>query len=86
VALFAGHPKKRRPAVSRWLAPGQTLTFGTRIKRLEYVVGRSDSSGELTLVNLGLLNTRNGRQQSITPADFYRTTPDASASAHRWLQ
>ncbi|MET1000152.1 MAG: Ig-like domain-containing protein [Marmoricola sp.] len=86
VYFFAGNPRKDRPDISRTLGAGKTLVMGTRLRRLQYVVGRPTSDGDISLVSFGLLNTRNGRQRTIVPEDFSRTTPAIPSSANRWLQ
>jgi hypothetical protein len=86
VYLFAGNPRKQRPDISRTLGAGKTLVMTTRLRRLEYVVGRPTSDGDISLVSYGLLNTRNGRQRTIVPEDLARSAPATRSTANRWLE
>lgn len=86
VYFFAGNPRKDRPDISRTLGAGQTLVMTTKLRRLQYVVGRPTSDGDVSLVSFGLLNTRNGRQRTIVPESFARTTPGLPSTAGRWLR
>jgi hypothetical protein len=86
VFLYAGNPKKARPTISRTVGAGQTIVVTTKLRRLQFVVARPTSDGDLSLVSFGLLNTRTGRQQTGGPEDFERSAPTQHTSVDRWLQ
>ncbi len=60
VLLYAGDPKKERPLFQRFIYPGHTFVFSTKVKRLVYLTILAPKGKDESLVNYGLLNTRNG--------------------------
>ena len=58
--LLAGSPKADRPSVQRVLYPNRSFTMTTKLRRVQYVTALAPRNDELTLVNIGVLNTRNG--------------------------
>ncbi len=81
MTLLAGNPNKARPSIRRAVKAGQSTTFRTKLRRVAFVVARRDSAGDLTLVNLGSLNTRNGRQHGMTAEDFEEDFGGSGTSA-----
>ncbi len=84
LAVFAGSPKKSRPTFSRTVPAGKTVVFATRLRRVEYVVALRGADGEFSLVNVGRINTKNGRSL-IATLDGARMTPGTQARANRWI-
>ena len=58
--LLAGDQRKGRPELQRVLYPGKSATLVTKTVRVYYVTALAPRDAGLTLVNDGLLNTRNG--------------------------
>jgi hypothetical protein len=87
MVILAGSPTKARPSLTRTLRPGQTASFKTKDKRIEFFALVKDLDGTYVLTNLGLLNTRNG-SQSITTGDnaFFREHPQARTLQRQWLR
>ncbi len=97
LSLWAGNPNANRPSIRRPIKPGQSTTFRTKLRRVAFVIVRRDSTGELTAVNFGSLNTRNGRQRNIVVSDFedessgsgrtsaFKATPGLASPRTNWL-
>jgi hypothetical protein len=86
VILLAGNPKKSRPAVQRVIYPGRTFTYSTKQRRLAYVGILAPKSGEFSLINQGILNTRNGhiRGQFYGGAGGFRSAESARTTQEFW--
>ncbi|MCW2808701.1 MAG: hypothetical protein JWQ93_2656 [Marmoricola sp.] len=85
LVILAGSPKRSRAAFQRTVLAGKSVTFPTRLRRVVYVVALRDASGEFSLVNVGMINTRTGRSLVVTPGDELRTAPSLRARAQHWL-
>lgn len=86
VVLFAGSPKAKRPLLQRAVAPGDTVSIRTKVRRVFFVAGMRTVDDELSLISYGSLNTRNGRQyvELVTEEDEdYRKAPNMRSLASR---
>jgi len=90
VIVLAGNPKKNRPAVQRVLYPNRSFTFSTKLKRLAYLGILAPKSAEISLINVGFLNTRNGHIRGQYLGDYYdeefRTGSSARTTQDLWVQ
>ncbi len=84
LAVFAGSPKKSRPTFRRTVPAGKTVVFATRLRRVDFVVALRGSDGDFSLVNVGRINTENGRSLVASP-DGARVAQGARARAIRWI-
>lgn len=85
LAVFAGNPRKGRPAFQRTVPAGKTLVFATRLPKVQYYVAVRGADGEFGLVNVGQINTRTGRGYVYLPDDEFRAGPARDTTAKRWL-
>ena len=86
VIVFAGNPSKDKPEFRHAAAPGRTVSFSTRSKKVQFIVVMPLRDGDFSIANVGLLDTRTGRQQVSTLGDNLRAAPGASRTpADRWL-
>jgi hypothetical protein len=87
MVVLAGSPTRSRPSLTRTLGPGQTASFRTKDKRIQFFALVKDLDGTYVLTNVGALNTRNG-SQSITTGDnaFFREHPAMRALQRQWLR
>ena len=92
MVVLAGSPKRAQPSLTRTLGGGQTATFRTKDKRIEFFALVQDLDGTYVLTNLGNLNTRTGRQSLVTGDNaflrkgYFREHPGASALERQWLR
>ncbi len=86
--VAAGSPKKRKPALFRTLAPGESVVLVTKVRRLLFVSARRGTEGYPMLVGYGYVRTKTGkvivRTLENEDADF-RTTAQAAPQARRWI-
>lgn len=88
--IAAGSPNRRKPAIFRTLAPGQSAVLVTRQRRIVFVSARRDSEGFPLLVGYGIVRTRTGHviARAIENEDL-RTAPragtQAGTQARRWI-
>lgn len=85
LAVFAGNPKKDRAAFQRTVPAGKTVVFATKLRKVQYYVVVRGSDGEFSLVNIGQINTRNGRGSIYTLDDEFRAGPARDTTSKRWL-
>jgi hypothetical protein len=87
MVVLAGSPRKARPSLTRTLGAGQTASFKTKDKLIQFFALVKDLDGTYVLTNLGSLNTRTGRQ-SIVSGDnaFFRQHPQARTLERQWLR
>lgn len=83
--LYAGNPKKERPSVQRVLYPGRSFTMTTKLRRVQYVTALAPRNDDLTLVNVGLLNTRNGHLRGVYLGIYFGDEFASEARATREL-
>jgi hypothetical protein len=87
MVVLAGSPKKSRPAITRTLGAGQSTSFKTKDKSIEFFALVKDLDGSYVLTNLGTLNTRNGRQRIVSGDNaFFREHPQARTLQRQWLR
>jgi hypothetical protein len=87
MVVLAGSPTKPRPSLTRTLRPGQTASYKTKDKRIEFFALVQDLDGTYVLTDLGILNTRNGSQRIATGDNaFFREHPQARALQRQWLR
>jgi hypothetical protein len=92
MVVLAGSPKKARPSLTRTLGAGQTATFRTKDKRIDFYALVKDLDGTYVLTNLGSLNTRTGHQTVVTGDNaffrtgYFRQHPAARDLERQWLR
>jgi len=87
MVVLAGSPKKSRPSLTRTLGAGQTASFKTKDKTIEFFALVKDLDGTYVLTNLGTLNTRNGSERVVSGDNaFFRLHPQARALQRQWLR
>jgi hypothetical protein len=85
MVVLAGSPRKSRPSLTRTLGAGQTASFKTKDKTIQFFALVKDLDGTYVLTNLGILNTRTGSQRVVTGDNaFFRQHPQARELQRRW--
>lgn len=88
IIIAAGSPKKRKPAIFRTLAPGESVELVTKERRLLFVSARRGNEGYPYVVGYGYVRTKTGRVIVRTVEnedDDFRSTPKAAPQARRWI-
>jgi hypothetical protein len=86
--IAAGSPKKRKPALFRTLAPGQSVVLVTKQRRIIFVSARRDPDGIPLLVGFGSVRTKTGKvvlHADENDDDEYRTAPHTGTQARQWI-
>ena len=81
--LIGGDPNKEKPSFQRYVQPKSTTVVVSKRKRLTYVVVLAPRTDDFALVNVGLLNTKNGRHQMMYVGDednWFRSSGSSSSS------
>jgi len=87
--VLAGSPRKKNPSIQHFVYPGHPFTVTTKERRLQYVtVLAPRSSDAITLVNEGVLNTRNGHLRGhyvgLTLGPGFDKVHTATAAQRAW--
>ena len=92
MVVLAGSPTKDRPSLTRTLGAGQTATFRSKDKRIDFYALVKDLDGTYVLTDLGTLNTRTGQQSVVTGDNaffrtgYFRQHPSARELERQWLR
>jgi hypothetical protein len=85
MVVLAGTPKKRKPLLTRTIAPGHAVAFKTKYKKITFFAFVRDTDGLAILVDIGSLNTRTGHQSIQTgDAGFLRQHPSLRTLQRAW--